>query len=305
MTETEWDKKICDLGGGILQSWAWGEFQRTQGHVVHRFEDAGWAAQIIEHDLMMGKKYWYSPRGPIGNTAFAGEFLKQQADKDHYIVFLRLEPSEPIGLPEAPKEIQPKENWVLGLEGSEQELMVSMKPKHRYNINLAAKKGVTIREAHKGDFLEVWRLLLETAARGGFRLHTQNYYLNMWETLGNDKMKIMVAEYEGVMLACVLLTFFGHTATYLHGGSSDRNKQVMAPYLLHWESIKLAKRSGYFNYDFGGVSLDPNHVWAGITRFKVGFGGFEVRYPGTFDLVMSPLWYNVYKSGRKLTRLLR
>ena len=305
MTESEWDQKICDLGGGILQSWAWGEFQKAQGHVVHRFEDNGWAAQIIEHDLMMGKKYWYSPRGPVGRPIHAASYLKQQADKDHSVLFLRLEPSELMDLQSAPKEIQPKDNWVLGLEGSEQELLVGMKAKHRYNINLASKKGVTVREAKSQDFLEIWRLLLETAGRGGFRLHTQNYYLHMWEILGTDKFKVMVAEYEGEMLACVLLTFFGHTCTYLHGGSSDKNKQVMAPYILHWEAIKLAKRNGFYNYDFGGITLDPNHVWAGITRFKVGFGGFEVRYPGTFDMVFSPLWYNVYKSGRKLTSLLR
>jgi lipid II:glycine glycyltransferase (peptidoglycan interpeptide bridge formation enzyme) len=206
---------------------------------------------------------------------------------------------------ESSKTIQPQLNWVLGLEGSEQELLVGMKPKHRYNINLAAKKGVTVREATKNDFLEVWRLLLETASRGKFKLHPQNYYLQMWEILGPDKFKILVAEHQGQLLACGLIAFFGHTATYLHGGSSDKLKNFMAPYLLHWEAIVLAKHAGYFNYDFGGITTDPNHAWSGISRFKMGFGGFEVRYPGTFDLVLSPLWYNVYKSGRKLRSLLR
>lgn len=305
MTQETWDKLACDLGGGILQSWAWGEFQKSLGLKVERFYGQDWLAQVIEHDLMMGKKFWYSPRGPVGNVKAASEFLRTEASKDKKIVFLRLEPSEPLALPESPKEIQPKENWVVGLEGSEDELLVTMKPKHRYNINLAQRKGVIIRRAEKKDFLGVWNLLLETAARGKFKLHPQNHYLQMWEKLGENQLKIFVAEFEGQLLACILISLFHHTAVYLHGGSSDKNKQLMAPYLLHWEAMKEVKRLGYFNYDFGGVTLDPNHPWAGISRFKQGFGGFVVKYPGTFDMVLSPLWYNVYKNARKFRNLLK
>lgn len=309
MNQQEWDDKIQELGGGILQSWDWGRFQESVGHKVERVLDKDWAAQLIQTDLMMNKTYWYAPRGPVGNTDRAVTHLRQWANDQKSVMFLRLEPNQPASasqnLMQSSKTIQPQLNWVLGLEGSEQELLVGMKPKHRYNINLAAKKGVTVREATKQDFLEVWRLLLETAGRGKFKLHPQNYYLQMWETLGPDKFKILLAEYEGQPLACVLVSFFGHTATYLHGGSSDKLKNVMAPYLLHWETIVLAKHAGYYNYDFGGITTDPNHSWSGISRFKMGFGGFEVRYPGTYDLVLSPLWYNVYKSGRKLRSLLR
>ncbi|MBX4187980.1 MAG: peptidoglycan bridge formation glycyltransferase FemA/FemB family protein [Candidatus Doudnabacteria bacterium] len=305
LSHQEWDKKIKDFSGSILQSWAWGEFQKAIGHKVIRLSSNDWAAQVIEFDLIMSKKYWYAPRGPIGNALVAAQSMRQEIIQDHSVIFLRLEPYEPVGLPEAPKTIQPKENWMIGLEGSEEELLTAMKPKHRYNINLATKKGVKVREATKDDFLNVWALLLETAARGKFRLHPQNYYLQMWETLGSEYLKVFIAELDGQALACSLVTFFGHTATYLHGGSSDKNKQFMAPYLLHWEAMRTAKHLSYFNYDLGGYTSDENHPWAGISRFKKGFGGFEVKYPGTFDMVLSPLWYNVYSQGRKLRNLLR
>ena len=105
----------------------------------------------------------------------------------------------------------------------------------------------------------------------------------------------------------MILTLFGDTATYLHGGSSAAMKEAMAPYMLHWEAMKIAKSAGMKNYNFGGVaSADgPDQGWAGITRFKKGFGGFEVSYPGAYDLIYSPIWYNVYKQGRKLTRVIK
>jgi peptidoglycan pentaglycine glycine transferase (the first glycine) len=304
-SQSEWDNKVKEMGGSILQSWVWGQFQEAVGQKVRRFDGDGWMAQVIEHDLMMGKKYWYVPRGPLGNASLADERLADEANVDRNAVFLRLEPLEPVRLPEAPKETQPKENWVVGLEGSEQELLLAMKPKHRYNINLAAKKGVAVREAVKSDFLGIWQLFMETSTRGHFRLHPQEYYLKMWETLGAEHLKVLVAEFEGQMLSACFITVFGHSAIYLHGGSSDRNKHLMAPYLMHWEAMKAVKALGTYNYDLGGVSSDPAHAWSGISRFKRGFGGFEVRYPGTFDHVLSPLWYNAYKGGRKLRKLLR
>jgi lipid II:glycine glycyltransferase (peptidoglycan interpeptide bridge formation enzyme) len=193
---------------------------------------------------------------------------------------------------------------VVGLEGSEQELLVSMKPKHRYNLNLAQKKGVVVRQATQHDFLEIWKIQLETAARGKFHLHPQNYYWQLWQTLHPNHIKVFVAEYQGKIVACSYVSLFNNTAAYLHGGSSDKFKPLMAPYLLHWESMRTVKDLGYFNYDFGGITSDPNHPWAGITRFKRGFGGFEVRYPGTFDKILSPLWYNVYKNARNLRKIL-
>lgn len=305
MTQEQWDKQVIDLGGGILQSWAWGEFQKSLGLKIDRQAGLDWAAQIIEHDLMMGKKFWYSPRGPIGNVKSATDFLRRTASQDHKITFLRLEPSEPIDVPPSPKEVQPKENWVVGLEGSEEEILISMKPKHRYNVNLAQRKGITIRHAQKSDFLDIWNLFLETSSRAKIRPHPQDYYLHMWEQLGENHLKVMVAEYQGRILACVFVSLFNKTATYLHGASSDKDKNLMAPFLLHWEAMKEVKSLGYFNYDMGGFTNDPKHPWAGISRFKQGFGGFEVRYPGTFDLVLSPLWYNVYKNARKFRKLLK
>ncbi|MBX4187311.1 MAG: peptidoglycan bridge formation glycyltransferase FemA/FemB family protein, partial [Candidatus Doudnabacteria bacterium] len=209
--------------------------------------------------------------------------------------------------PKAVKDMQPANNWYLNLEKSEEELLIGMKPKTRYNINLAQRKGVTVREGKAEDLLIMFKLFLETAGRNQIRLHPQNYYFQMWEQLSPGYLKVLIAEYQGRPLAAMILTLFGDMATYLHGGSSQIMKEAMTPYLLHWEAIKLAKTSGMKNYDFGGIAPHntESHAWAGISRFKKGFGGYEVTYPGSFDLIYSPLWYNVYKNARGLQSILR
>jgi lipid II:glycine glycyltransferase (peptidoglycan interpeptide bridge formation enzyme) len=73
----------------------------------------------------------------------------------------------------------------------------------------------------------------------------------------------------------------------------------MAPYLLQWESIRIAKEAGMKYYDFHGVDEEK---WAGVTRFKMGFGGERVEYPGTYDLVFDQGWYAIYKMVRQVRR---
>lgn len=306
LSQESWDAKVIELGGSILQSWTWGEFQKSLNQNIHRFSDDEFACLAIETDLPMGKKYIYCPRGPVGQAQSAMLDLKK-FEQDHSIIFSRLEPQQAMDLPRAIKDIQPVHNWMLSLDKTEEELLIGMKPKTRYNINLAQRHGVTVREGDQADLLQFFKLMLETATRNGFKLHPQSYYLQMWDHLAPQNLKLLLASYKGEILAGVLLTMFGGTATYLHGGSSQKFKDTMAPYLLHWEGIKVAKKLGNTTYDFGGIAPDGEnaHAWAGISRFKKGFGGLEVVYPGAFDLIYSPIWYNVYKQARLAKKILR
>lgn len=307
LTQEAWDAKVIDLGGGsILQSYAWGEFQKSLGHKIYRYSSENYANLIVETPLPLVKKYLYCPRGPLGNVEEGLSDLKQfEKDKDY--IFARLEPQVALDLPHAAKEVQPQTNWMLNLEKTEQELLIGMKPKTRYNINLAQRKGVKVHEAAKADLIRLWQMMLETAARNKFQLYPQDYYWQMYENLAPNFLKILIAEYQGKPLTGMILTFFSDTATYLHGGSSIALKEAMAPYLLHWEAIRLAKSQGFKFYDFGGIASgnDPKASWAGISRFKKGFGGFEVIFPGTYDFIFSPIWYNVYKQARLVRRLIR
>jgi lipid II:glycine glycyltransferase (peptidoglycan interpeptide bridge formation enzyme) len=306
LSKETWDAKAIELGGSILQSWNWAEFQASLNLKIHRFSGPDFINLGIETTLPMGKKYLYCPRGPLGDVDSALLDLKK-LEENREIVFSRIEPQVKVNLPRAVKDIQPVNNWQVSLDKTDEELLIGMKPKTRYNINLAQRKSVVVRVGEQKDLIIMWQLFLETAQRNGIRLHPQNYYFKMWDHLQEENLKILIAEYQGAPLSTMLLSLFGSTATYLHGGSSVKLKEAMAPYLMHWEAMKLAKQLGYKNYDFGGIAPEgaDAHEWAGITRFKKGFGGFEVIYPGSFDLIYSPIWYNVYKQGRKIQKVLR
>ena len=326
------DAFVGSLGRSqFLQSWRWGEFNRQLPSRVVRLgifdgDSLVGSAQIIEHALPLGKEYWYVPRGPVVNeqmpvakfqTAYRdliGEIVGR-AEKEN-IMFIKLEP--PLAVASRPvfdslmkqyqvkpvRFVQPAETLYLDVRQSEEQLLQSMHPKTRYNIRLAEKKGV---EVHTGgdvhDFDVFWRLMEVTARRDSFQQHSRSYYREMFRFLAQtDFMKTFLAEYRDQVIAANFVVFFGDTATYLHGASADESREIMAPHVLQWRQIQEAKKRGLRYYDFWGVAparAGEEHPWAGLSRFKRGFGGFEADYLGAYDLILDPMWYRIYKIAQR------
>jgi len=321
--------------GHFLQSWEWGEFQISLGRRVYRFADDKFLAQAIELSLPLGKKYWFCPKGPIFNgknqephsalasrgeprTNFQGviEELKNKA-KEAGVVFLRIEPPaqgetspckvspcvQGFALMSGVKhshDINPRASSIIDLSKTDDELLAAMHPKTRYNIRVSEKHNVITtknQEPISKKFDNTFRLFEETAKRDGFRLHPRGYYEKQ---IKMPNVEVYGAEYEGKLLAAAIVIFSGDSATYLHGASSNEIRNVMAPYALHWAIMKQAKERGMKHYDLWGISDDPKSGWAGITRFKRGFGGADVSAPGTFDLPVNKFWYSVYTLVRRM-----
>ena len=151
----------------------------------------------------------------------------------------------------------------------------------------------------------VWPLFEQTASRGQFRLHPKSYYQKM---LASGVVFIATAKAGEQIVAANLMVDFDGTRTYLHGASGETHRNVMAPFLLHWELMRDAKRKGVEAYDWWGVApegANESHPWNGITRFKLGFGGERLDSPGTFDFVARPLAYAVYRIVRAIRRKAR
>jgi len=199
-----------------------------------------------------------------------------------------------LGFIKAPKDVQPKKTLILDLNLNEDELLGRMHEKTPYNIGLAQRKGVSVRKAeyNEKDFEEFWNLLNQTVQRQKIAIFEKEYYRKQLQN-SSDKFKnlIFIAQYQGKIIAANLVNVFGNTMTYTHGGSDNQYRALMAPHLLQWEQIREAKNRACKAYDFWGID-EIN--WPGITRFKKGFGGQEVQYIGTFDLILKQAWYSAY-----------
>jgi lipid II:glycine glycyltransferase (peptidoglycan interpeptide bridge formation enzyme) len=243
------------------------------------------------------------------------EFLKAFAPK-HNIIFYKLEPNcDRQTLNTLPSELIlssyalfPKWTMVLPLLKTEEELLAQMKPKTRYNIKLAQKKGVTVTEVtNEKGFKMFADLYFETTKRQHYHGHDRNYHKIIFESLKDSIAHILVASYEGVPVAAYELFLFNNTLYYPYGGSSLLHRNVMGANLLMWESIKFGKAHGASFYDMWGSAppdYPEDHPFAGFTRLKQGYGSEFKEFIGSYDLVCSTILYKLFMKANTLRQLM-
>jgi len=347
-----WDSFVSGHPKGhLLQSWAWGEFKAQHRWPVERVlvSDADGkplaGAQILFREVA-GVALAYVPKGPVvdwQDRPVADELVRviRQATRKHHALYLKIEPNEledpalaallaeRYGFQVSSEHIQPVSTIRVDLSGplgdldakKEQPgtLLGRMDHKHRYNIRLARKRGITCRLAEPADFGTFYQLMVVTGQRDKFGVHTASYYRDAWEIFKNSpkgNAAVVLAEKEGKVLAAAVAFAFGEESAYLYGASSDEDRRDMPTYLVQWTAMLWAKEQGAKYYDFWGIpeevgkagvelendKLEQKNIredlW-GVYRFKQGFGGEVVRYAGAFDL---PYNRPLYKAWQKVQK---
>jgi lipid II:glycine glycyltransferase (peptidoglycan interpeptide bridge formation enzyme) len=302
----------------LLQSASWGELKSNFGWEVIQIIGENAGAQILFKELPLGFSWAYIPKGPVGNNWDEIWPLVDKECEKRRAVFLKVEPdlweSDPGKMDSdwlAPKfrpsfhSVQPPRTLVVSLDGSEEQVLLRMKQKTRYNIRLAIKKGVIVREAH--DIQRFYDLLHSTGDRNEFGVHSLEYYQLAYHLFApSESCKLFFAEYEGKLLAAVMVFITHQRAWYFYGASSHEHRNLMAPYAVQWEAIRWSRSKGALVYDLWGVpdqdleTLEADFLhrqdglW-GVYRFKRGFGGDLKRAIGTWDRVYNPIMYRIYR----------
>lgn len=317
-----------------LQSWVWGEFKSRWGWSAQRLtlslpgqdEKTMAAAQVLKREVpRLSGSILYVPKGPLftngeGQLRQRLLFALEQLAHKEKAIFIKIDPEivrywgvekdresaagaqfieelQRRGWRFSDDQIQFRNSVELDLTKSEDDLLAAMKSKTRYNIRLAGRKEICVRQGTAKDFPAIAVMYQETARRDGFAIRPLDYYLDAWNSFYNAGMALpLLAEFEGSPVAAVILVRFGDRAIYMYGASTDRERKRMPNYLLQWEAIRWAKSVGCTTYDFWGapdafVETDP--LW-GVWRFKDGFQGDVVWHIGAWDFPAKPFWYWAY-----------
>ena len=343
-----WQHTLAGLPNAhVLQSWAWGAFKSRWGWTPQHFAlqptPAGAntpplaALQVLKRKLpRLPFNMLYLPRGPVfdhDDSAVRQMLLHQleQLARQERAIFIKIDPEVVSGWDEVPvrpapagqqfmaelkargwryanDQVQFRNTVLLDLTRPEDDILAAMKQKTRYNIRLAEKKGVTVRQGDLNDMPAFVRLLAETARRDTFSIHDPRYYRSAME-LFPEQSALLLAEYEGQPLAGVMVFATGQTAAYLYGASGSAERQRMPAYAAQWAAIQWAKARGCTHYDFWGVPDYPletletefttrqDGLWP-VYRFKRGFGGELRRTVGAADRVYNNLLYRLYRWRR-------
>jgi lipid II:glycine glycyltransferase (peptidoglycan interpeptide bridge formation enzyme) len=189
-----------------------------------------------------------------------------------------------------------------------------MKPKTRYNINLAHRRGVRVYQASPARLAEWFLMYRDTMARHGKTVHRYEHFERFFEAAYQTRVaavlpgepprrhniRLMLAEQDGQPLAGLVLAVSGSYAIYLYGASTAVRRNAMPTYLLQWKTMQTARHLGARRYDLFGVPPDrrPGHPMHGLLRFKEGFGGSHITRRGCWDYPFDDQRYQVF-AGRE------
>ena len=256
-----WDESVAAAPGGhLLQSWAWGELKARFGWRVHRLAVQGALAQVLFRSLPGGMgTIAYMPKGPLvdyGDVASFRALLDaiRPLAREQRAICLKIEPDleddpalaerlRALGFHPSPQVIQPRRTILVDLTADEDHILRRMKQKTRYNVRLAARKGVTVRAGSEADLPSFYDLMETTARRDGFGIHTRAYYEAAHRLfVAPGQGQFLLAEYEDQLLAGLVVLGLGggRTACYMYGASSDEHRSRMPAYLLQWEAMLLS-----------------------------------------------------------------
>lgn len=302
----------------ILQTAQWGDLKSSFGWQPRFIRQDDLGAMVLFRQLPLGLSVGYLPRGPVGDGDWAEFWPAVDAlCQQEGAIFLRVEPEiwEPVpagfvaqnlpGFKPASQTVQPPRSILIDLTPSEEEILMAMKSKTRYNIRLAGRKDVIIRPST--DIEQFHQMSLTTSERDEFGIHSLEYYQRAYDLFAPQKACVLLmAEYEHKPLAGLLAFARGDTAWYFYGASTNQERNRMPTYLLQWEAIRWAKEKGCKAYDLWGVPDHPeayledhfmersDGLW-GVYRFKRGFGGEVQRTIGAWDRVYRPFLYHLYR----------
>jgi lipid II:glycine glycyltransferase (peptidoglycan interpeptide bridge formation enzyme) len=316
----------------LFQSGLWARFRSERGEIVRAFDLGGNQAQMTVEVLDRGEfSLAYVPAGPSVPVAedeqgrFLEELSAQVQDKlPDACVAIRYDlpwPSPYWGSPppartreirmnfgtdthqlqKAPTDLLAPDTVEIDLRATEERLILQMRPKTRYNIRLAERRGVRVRHEPASRLAEWHHLYRKTAERKGFRPQSLGYFTTLLDLAeaAHPTVRLYMAYHQTQPVGGIVVAHTGSRATYLYGASDYNCRSLMAPYALQWTAMRNARRAGCRRYDLFGVppAVEAGHPMHGLYRFKTGFGGTLVHRRGAWDYVYREREYQLYQAA--------
>jgi len=338
----EWESFLLNcVEKTFLQSWNWGEFNSQMGSKIWRLgaynkERLIGVALVLKISARRGT-FLFIPHGPVVIEGITAKDKKEilelilvqlsdiaKTEKASFIrvspVLLENEENESIfldlGFRPAPIHMHPEVTWELGITLPEEQLLMDMRKTTRYLIRQAEKNpDVQIVISDKIEDLKFfWPVYLKTAKRHHFVVFSEKYLETEFNSFIKDReILIFLGKYKGKVVSVSIFVFWQDMCFYHHSGSLEKYNKIPVSYLLQWRAIQEARNKGCRIYNFWGIAPEieigadaqkSSHPWAGLSLFKMGFGGYKKNYVKTQDFIISwRYWINyLIESIRKRKR---
>lgn len=302
----------------FLQSDAWQTFQEALGHKVFHRSGEGWEYRAILEPARLGMSRLYCPYGPTATshrafrTALASLRALAHSQKAAYVRI------QPLGATFTPADLkrlgahrieysQPAHTWCVDVSRSTDEIVADMKQNNRNLYRTHEKKGLIYEKSNSpSDITRLTSLLHGVAAHNQISVHSDEYFQTQATALlPIDAASLHFITHEDTTIAAALVYEDAHTTYYAHAAADHEHRKLGASTALLAHIIVDAHDTGRQVCDLFGITTsdDPTHRWAGFTRFKKSFGGYEQELSDTYEYPVGHIRHAAYRTARRLKRL--
>lgn len=312
-----WDKFVtAHEEANFLQSWDFYEFHKSRGNKIVR------RVAVDENDRIVGAyagvvedarrgRHLAIAGGPIldwKKKSLVKALFKDMREqgKKQGCVFVRVRPQlersekayelfSELGLNPAPTFLSVEYAAVLDLNKTEEEIIKGMHRRIRYAVNNARNKGFSIEKStNPKDIHEFYKIELATAKRQEFVAFSEDFLTKQFKAFAeNNEAVLYTAKYKGEILAQNFMIFYGNEASYHYAVSTELGTKMSGSPILHVEAMRDARKRGIFRYNLWGIvgEDEKEHRFYGVSFFKRGFGGDELKYLPAHDMVLKRFSY--------------
>jgi len=168
--------------------------------------------------------------------------------------------------------------WLLPLSANPDRAWSSLRKPVQHQVKKSEKLGVQVRTAqNREDMKHYYRLHLQTRSKKhGMPAQPEGYFLGLWDAFAaSGAVQLLLAEYEGTVIAGMVLLASGSTIRYAYGASHEQFLKLAPNNLLMWTAIKLGCTGGYQTLDMGRTARDNE----GLMEFKRRWGAVHEALP--------------------------
>jgi len=325
---TEKDKESYErfvnkkAGTTCMQMWQWADFRNKLGKKIYErvfVKENGsikLTANIAINSFKVLGNILYIPQGPIWESSgtlneFTSNIINFAKERNCFSIVCEPRVQKDsgefndlinAGFLFTDKAVQPRCTIFLDISKNEEELLAGFSRTTRYNIGYAKRKGIEIKHFNKPCDIsridDFYKLILMTQDRKYFHIQPLDYFKNLWLEFSNDgKADLFEAWYNREHLGTILTLNNDIWSASLFSASSRKYDKFKPIYLARWDSIKNAKSKGCQIYDFFGAtdSNDSSHPFYYTTQHKLGFEKKFKRFAGTFEIILNPVKYRIWR----------
>jgi FemAB-related protein (PEP-CTERM system-associated) len=168
--------------------------------------------------------------------------------------------------------------WVLPLLTDPDARWAKLRKPVQRQIKKALNAGLQVRLADRREDLEhYYRLHLQTRCKKhGMPAQPRRFFYNLWDAFSaSGAIQLLLAEYQGNLIAGMILLASGTTVRYAYGASEERYLSLAPNNLLMWTAITWASEHGYQTLDLGRTAIENE----GLMEFKRRWGASPEALP--------------------------